>query len=375
MSTDLDKGKVFIQSEAAMAMSSKCRWFALLCFCTLLGAVLCCHSFWRDEVQAWQIAVRTVSISEMFHNIRYEGHPALWFLILRGASTFVDSPQVMLVAHWLFASLNAYLILWFCPVPSWQRIACCFGYFMLFEYGVICRDYALTASLAFLFAAIRTQNRQAIIGPALVLALLVHTTLPGAFLAVSLLAYVIAEEWIHGCVLERRVWVTIIMVGASLLLLVSYVNPPADSLFANNYRKFRDREHLTVGSGMERGRLFLRVTTPIPRLREVHFWNTNWTDRIAPDNLRKAIQYPATVLCLALAALSIIHRRTLVVFFLWEHCFLRAFLLLMGKTPCAIKASGSSFWCSATGSIEGKLTCLLETMANGKERLGVFSQR
>jgi hypothetical protein len=306
------------------------RWVVFLCFCAILGFLLSRHAFWRDEVQAWQIAVHTDSISSLFCSLRYEGHPALWFLFLRGLSVFLDSPKMMLGAHWLLASSNAFLIIWFCPIPGWQRIASCFGYFMLFEYGVICRNYAMGALLAFAFVVVRSRYKQAVIGPALLLALLVHTSIPGAFLAISLLAYFIADLCVEGRASRLRLLAATVIVGASLAAMASYINPPADSLAAKFYRKSRQR--LTAKAAMANASIFLRVTAPIPRPETLHFWNTNWTDSIAPNYIRKAILYPGTVLCLALAALSVIHRRTLVILFSAGTLLIAGFSIIHGQT-------------------------------------------
>jgi len=198
------------------------RWVVFLCFSTILGLLLSRHTFWIDEAQAWQVAVHTDSISSLFHQLRYEGHPALWYLFLRGFSVFLGSPKAMLGAHWLLASLNAFLIIWFCPIAPWQRIACCFGYFILFEYGVICRNYAMGALLAFAFVVVYSRYKRAVIGPALLLALLVHTSIYGAFLAISLLAYFIADLWADGRASRLRLLAAIVIVGVSLVAMVSF---------------------------------------------------------------------------------------------------------------------------------------------------------
>jgi len=35
------------------------------------------HEIWRDEAQAWLIVRDVGSLGELFHVLRYEGHPAL----------------------------------------------------------------------------------------------------------------------------------------------------------------------------------------------------------------------------------------------------------------------------------------------------------
>src|SRR5690242_13054728 len=51
--------------------------FFVLCLLRTLA-----HVMWRDELQAWMIARESHSLAELFYNARYEGHPALWFLLL-----------------------------------------------------------------------------------------------------------------------------------------------------------------------------------------------------------------------------------------------------------------------------------------------------
>ena len=53
------------------------------------------HEYWRDEVRAFSLATETPSLSALFRELRYEGHPALWFLLLRGAHAVVPSPLVL----------------------------------------------------------------------------------------------------------------------------------------------------------------------------------------------------------------------------------------------------------------------------------------
>jgi hypothetical protein len=183
--------------------------------------------------------------------------------------------------------------------------------------------------LAFAFVVVHSHYKRAVIGPALLLALLVHTSIYGVFLAISLLAYLIADLWVDGRASRLRLLAAIVIVGVSLAAMVSYINPPADNGAVEYYRKYR--QDLTAKTVMQNARIFLRVTAPIPR-PELHFWNTNWTDSIAPAYIRKVIQYPVTVLCLAFAALSIIHRRTLVVLFSTGTLLLAGFSIINGQT-------------------------------------------
>ncbi len=51
--------------------------YILLTVITMLA-----HEMWFDEIQAWLIARDSHDIVDLIHNLRYEGHPALWYLLL-----------------------------------------------------------------------------------------------------------------------------------------------------------------------------------------------------------------------------------------------------------------------------------------------------
>ena len=259
------------QPDSALA-PARWRWIALFFYCTALALLMVRHTFWRDELRAWNVAVYTGSLRDMFRQMPSEGHPALWFLLLRCLAILWNSPQAMLLLHWAIASLNAWLILWFCPLPAWQRLCCCFGYFLLFEYGVICRDYALGLSLAFVFAIVCGRFRNAVIGPALILALMPHANLFAAFLGISLLAWLVAAKWRR--VSRASVAGACLIVGASTLLMLSYVGSPwGDGIERSNLDYVRQNPRMLAA----RTKMFLDAAVPAPRPGETHFWGTNWT--------------------------------------------------------------------------------------------------
>ncbi|MEW6733270.1 MAG: hypothetical protein AB1489_18220, partial [Acidobacteriota bacterium] len=76
----------------------------------LLGLIgLNHHEMWGDELQAWLIARDSQSIPDLFHNLRYEGHPALWHIGLYLLSRFTHDPIAMQVFHLLLATTAIYI--------------------------------------------------------------------------------------------------------------------------------------------------------------------------------------------------------------------------------------------------------------------------
>lgn len=40
------------------------------------------HEMWRDEIQAWLLARDSTGVFDLLRHMKYEGHPALWHLLL-----------------------------------------------------------------------------------------------------------------------------------------------------------------------------------------------------------------------------------------------------------------------------------------------------
>ena len=153
----------------------------------MAGAVkLATHEMWRDELQAWMIARDAASLPDLLANLRYEGHPFLWHLLLFGVSRLTRDPRAMQLLHLGIATATAAVVLWRAPLPVWQRRLFVFGYFPFFEYLNISRGYGLTLLLALLVSVTgwRPNRHWPVTGAAL--GLLALTSAYGTILSVCL---------------------------------------------------------------------------------------------------------------------------------------------------------------------------------------------
>ena len=116
------------------------------------------HEMWRDELQAWMLARDSASVIELIRNLEFEGHPALWHLLLFALSRFSSDPQLMQVAHVVIATISVYLIARHSPFETWQKVLLAFGYFNVYEYAIISRGYALGVLLVFAFCALHARR-------------------------------------------------------------------------------------------------------------------------------------------------------------------------------------------------------------------------
>ena len=125
-------------------------WPVATALVLLLQAVLVLrHEPFVDEWQALQIAVQSPGLTALLANLRYEGHPPLWYLLLRGVANIAGPRHALAAAALPLAWTTQALILWRSPFPRWLRLLIALGEPVLFEYGAISRSYTLGVMLVF----------------------------------------------------------------------------------------------------------------------------------------------------------------------------------------------------------------------------------
>lgn len=250
-------------------------WLCLALFAAAGFVNMWSHELWRDEFQAFLIARESVSIPDLLAKMRYEGHPPLWGLLLYFLTRFSADPFYMQLFHLLIACASAYVILRF-PVPRWQRYLLVFGYFPIFEFLAVVRNYAagfLLINTSTLLIMSDRPHKHYMIAP--LLFLLCLTSVYGVIIAASIGIYLIFH--ILG---EQRgnagfPWRELIPAGFAVLagtaLFVFSIIPPADRI-----------ADIPVGLNLDYYmRRFASATTgiwrsyaPVPPI-ETEFWSGN----------------------------------------------------------------------------------------------------
>ena len=144
------------------------------------------HAMWRDELNPWLLARDSHSFVELFQNIKYEGHPGLWYLCLYGLTQFTSNPVVMQLIHLLIATGSIYLFLQFSPFPRFQKLLFVFGYLPFYEYLVISRNYAIGILVLFLFCANYQTRKKSYFVLSVFLLILANTNAYCLFISISL---------------------------------------------------------------------------------------------------------------------------------------------------------------------------------------------
>ena len=73
------------------------------------------HAFWRDEVRALSYALQGDSFISMIGLLHGEGHPVVWYLLLRAAHAVVPLPQVLPAMSVLVAAGAVWLLVFRSP--------------------------------------------------------------------------------------------------------------------------------------------------------------------------------------------------------------------------------------------------------------------
>jgi len=174
------------RSHLALKLGLFVVWLSLILF------MASHHTVWRDEVRSLSLALQGDHVLEMLTGLRGEGHPALWYLLLRGAHSLVRSPVVLPLLSLVIAATAALLLLLSSPFRWWMVALLLLTHFSLFEYSVMARNYGISALLLFLLAHHYPRHRDRSVLPGILLLLLANTNahsvlLVGAFLLFWLL--------------------------------------------------------------------------------------------------------------------------------------------------------------------------------------------
>ncbi|HEY9672820.1 MAG TPA: hypothetical protein V6D11_15355 [Waterburya sp.] len=210
-------------------------YLLLLLFSSLSLIGILNHAMWRDELNPWLLARDSHSFIELFQNIKYEGHPGLWYLCLYGLTQLTSNPVAMQLTHLLIAIGFIYLFLKFSPFTRLQKLLFCFGYLPFYEYLVISRNYAIGVLLAFLFCAIYKTRKKSYLILSLLLFFLANTNAYCLFISVALGLALIVEYSLRKRLGESFTANRTDLISSFTIFILGIVSslaqliPPADS--------------------------------------------------------------------------------------------------------------------------------------------------
>jgi hypothetical protein len=197
------------------------------------------HEMWPDELQAWLIARDSTSVSNLFKNLRYEGHPGLWHSLLYLITRFTRNPFSMQFLHLLLAASIIYIFTKFSPFTRLQKVLFAFGYFPFYEYSIISRNYSLGVLLIFLFCIFFPRRNHSYILLAILLALLANTNAYSLVLSICLAMTLLVDRFLDKG-LTKLFWshkwnliVSTSIFTLGVIFSLMQIVPPSDTKMLN----------------------------------------------------------------------------------------------------------------------------------------------
>ncbi len=238
------------------------------------------HEMWRDELEIFMKMRDVASLNDLFPKQLPFPTPyfVFMFFIIKAFPYFTTYK----IYHLVIIISAVYIFNRYSPFNKVQKTLFTFSYFILFEYGIICRGYSML--LLYIFAAIYmiTEKEKNYIFIVILFFLLANNDLFGIILSTSLFVYYVLylikkkERLIHQ---ERRKFISagiILCVGCLLILIQLFI------LYQyNRFSNFGPSPwFMTLKS-------VWNAFFPVPNTTGIHFWGSN----IFPSPVR----YPQNV--------------------------------------------------------------------------------
>ena len=215
------------------------RWFApalTAAYALVLAFTLFHHELWRDELQAWMFARDSAHPLELFRNMAYEGSPSLWHLLLMPVTRLTSSPAGMQILHLAIAAAAIFVVAKYAPFHPLQKVLFAFGYFPLYEYGVLSRNYGLGLLCIVAACALLRQRWRKPLRLGLALALMSHTSAHACIIAIGLLLALVLDYALgrralaeDAAVDARRIYAGFAIAAVGILLAVLHMIPAPDA--------------------------------------------------------------------------------------------------------------------------------------------------
>lgn len=115
------------------------------------GILLYLHEPWRDEANVWLMAGELSPI-QLFREIKYQGHPCLWYLIMMPLAKAGLPFRTIEISSFLIMVVSAGIFWGRGSLNRAVKVLCLFSPIFTYFYPVIARNYCLIALLLLLLA-------------------------------------------------------------------------------------------------------------------------------------------------------------------------------------------------------------------------------
>lgn len=170
----------------------------LIVYLVFNGILLIGHEMWRDEANVWLIA-RDMTPWQLLGEIKYQGHPCLWYLIAMPFAKLGFPFQTLSVLSFLIMAIAAAVLCYKGPFHPVTKAVALLSPMMTYYYPVVARNYCLVACLLILSAYFYPKRKEKSLLYGLLLGLLVQSDI----IALAP-AGLISCMWLWECVVASK---------------------------------------------------------------------------------------------------------------------------------------------------------------------------
>lgn len=228
------------------------------------------HELWLDEAQHWLLARDSNSVAELMQNTRFEGHPIIWDLILFGVTRVTLNPFWMQFFHIIISTTTVVVFLKKAPFDWLFKTLFIFGYFMVFEYNLISRNYMLGTLFLFLACAIFKNRQLKFTWLSLCLAMALNAHLLFGVVALALFLLLLTEQIKEKEFFKKQYLAGYSIFALGILLLAIQIQATNPEWLLEPIQKLSFKEKMVDGFAS-----FFKGIITIPDFRTIHFWNSN----------------------------------------------------------------------------------------------------
>lgn len=196
------------------------------------------HEIWRDEMRAFSIAVSSNGLLDLIANIKNEGHPILWYGILKIVYFILPNTKALQLISFLIGFTSMVILVTKWKLPSWSLMGYAFTSIMMWDNTIMCRNYGITSlCVILLFPALYSSKFNIAFGLILILT---QTSVIGSLISLPLfiltLAKQLGEKKEHAMKVSDLTWIAVY--GLFMLFLL-YTIIPNNKSAVTHFHDFR----------------------------------------------------------------------------------------------------------------------------------------
>jgi hypothetical protein len=224
------------------------------------------HEVWRDEVSPMTAIADSKSFAEVLHNTRNWGHPPLWYALLYPVYRIYPHFDVVKIVNLLVCVSGVFVFLRFAPFIFYQKILFLLGYFLIYEYPILNRNYGVSMLLIFSLASLYKDRARFFITFCVILTILAQAHAHSWIFVLVILSMLIGEKFLFKKISDIRTTLNVrwivgtLFVATGIGLFVVSVNPdPEALLFHHSHIQWPELMQQFFSSLIHPGQAYPRV--------------------------------------------------------------------------------------------------------------------